>query len=119
MISFVHLEAALNALSEAKNNSEHQDENCHPECVPLYAVAAIMPPLRKCSWGGIVKGLFEDHEAVPPELELFNLARFSVQSAAFGQPPVQDTSTFLFVILTYFAQPLLLVSLAPSRRRVV
>lgn len=72
MVSFIYLETALDALDDAKNNCEYQHQDCHPEVVPLHAVAAIVPPLGKGHWGGI--SLFEDHEPVPPEPELFNLA---------------------------------------------
>lgn len=114
MIGFVYLEPSLDALDEAKNDCEDQNQNSHPKGIPLHAIAAVVPPLRKGPRGSVVISLFQDHEPVPPELELFNLARFGIQGAAFGQPAVQDTAAVLLVILTHAAQPLMLVLFTTS-----
>lgn len=79
MVGFVYLETALDTLDETKNHSEYQNQNRHPECIPLHAVAAIVPPLGKSSWGGVVISVFQDHKTIPPEFELFNLTRFGVK----------------------------------------
>lgn len=74
MIDLVYLETSLDALDETKNNGADQNQDSHPESVPLYAVAAVVPPLRKDPRGSVVINLFQDHKPVSPEFELFNLA---------------------------------------------
>lgn len=119
MIGLVYLETSLDALDETKNNCEDQNQDSHPESVPLHAVAPVVPPLRKGPRGSVVVSLFEDHEPVSPEFELFYLARFGVQRAAFGQSAVQDTTAVLFVTLPYVVQPLLLIFFTTSQSVVI
>jgi hypothetical protein len=76
-------------LYHAEEDREEDDHNCNPESIPLNAIAAINPPLLDGCGIGLIELLFQNHQSIMPEFEVFNLPLLGSESAAFCGFPVK------------------------------
>lgn len=86
----VNLQCPLDSLNEAQDRGNNQHEYRDPKCVPLHAVAPVIPPLPQRFRGRVVVRLLEDDQAVPPVVETLDLSVLALWSPAVGQAGVND-----------------------------
>lgn len=113
MIRLVDLKSSFDRLDEPEKDSKGQNEHSYPERIPLHAIPAIMPPLGKCARGRLIIGLLQNHQPVPPEFEVLNLALTCVQITTPSKSFVHKVAALL-VFLVKLLQPYRFASLSTS-----
>jgi hypothetical protein len=99
---FICLQTTLNTLNHSECCCDDQDQYGHPKCVPLNSIAPIMTPLGEGSWCGIVLGLLQNDQTIPPEGEAFNLPILGLQITAQHNPSVNNT---VLMLRAYLLEP--------------
>lgn len=74
MKCLVHLQPALDTLHKPQKSCDDEHQDGDPERVPPLPVAPVVPPLRDGRRRGLIKGLLEYHQPVPPVPEVLNLS---------------------------------------------
>ncbi len=78
----VDLQCAFDALDDTEKDGDDENQDGHPEVIPLHAVSPIVPPLGQRSRRSVVVGLLQDDQPVAPEVEAFNLPLLGLQISA-------------------------------------
>lgn len=77
----VHLQSTLDTLHKPQKSRDDEHQDGDPERVPALPVAPVVPPLRDGRGRGLVKGLLEYHQPVPPVPEVLNLPLLGAEHA--------------------------------------
>jgi hypothetical protein len=102
MERLIRLQTTLNTLNHSKCCCDDQDQYGYPKCVPLNSIAPIMTPLGEGAWCGIVVGLFQNDQTIPPKGEAFNLPILGLQITAQCNPSVDDA---VLMLRAYLLEP--------------
>ncbi len=103
----INLQRAFDTLNHSEEDGRGENQDGHPEGVPLDRVPAIIPPLPQPARAGLVEGLLQDDQSVVPEGKLLEPPVLSSQASSLGDALVQavfgnllqDPASRFFVVL--------------------
>jgi hypothetical protein len=94
----INLHRSFNRLDETEKYGQHEYDDGDPKGIPLWASAAIVPPLRQRSRFGFVKNLLQDGQTLTPEMKLVDLPALDTEEWTLDRATVQAVQLPLLLI---------------------
>lgn len=87
-----NLHSPFNTLNKPKQQSQEQNHDRNPKCIPLETVSTVIPPLTQCFWRRFIKYLLEFNDSVMPEVEVSHMSVNSTKVSTLGSTFVETFS---------------------------